>query len=332
MSNQYKQPVLDDVPEIAPRPQSWLQKTKSVGELVEILWMPGLALAILLSGSLLFLDLKVVQLPGKLSYWLVYLVLGSLFPVLVLFVLYADKFIKRLVSPLWLIKSCLAVFFVVTAGWFALVNFQLYILLFLAIQLAVTYILSQRGYSPFWLWVGTLFFYSIIIFNSWIIFREVLHWQPFERASFITITNGVIFLAVLLLAAKVLLPLERKSEQALEGSRFSPVFDRDSIQTYFASRSNLLNLLGIFGLGLLSLRADGLLTHPSAEFHWAFFAGPAELVRQGGWLLWDVPSLYGYLNIVLVAALPFGSTWQSLFILNAACLFVSAVCTFVIFR
>lgn len=45
-----------------------------------------------------------------------------------------------------------------------------------------------------------------------------------------------------------------------------------------------------------------------------FFVGAAALVRQGGWLLWDVPSQYGFLNILLLAALPFKSPHVSLYV------------------
>jgi hypothetical protein len=40
-------------------------------------------------------------------------------------------------------------------------------------------------------------------------------------------------------------------------------------------------------------------------YNYGFFIGPAEVIRQGGWLLWDVPSQYGYLNVLLIALLPF---------------------------
>jgi len=51
--------------------------------------------------------------------------------------------------------------------------------------------------------------------------------------------------------------------------------------------------------------------------HWSFYTGPAELVRAGGWLLHDVPSQYGFLNIALLAALPGANSFQNLYFITA---------------
>jgi hypothetical protein len=56
--------------------------------------------------------------------------------------------------------------------------------------------------------------------------------------------------------------------------------------------------------------------------------GPAELVRQGGWLLWDVPSLYGFLSILMLAALPVGSVWQAFYLLNALLTLIAGAALF----
>jgi hypothetical protein len=59
------------------------------------------------------------------------------------------------------------------------------------------------------------------------------------------------------------------------------------------------------------------LADPGVTTGWAFYVGPAELVRHGGWLLWDVPSQYGFLSVLAIAWLPLQSAWESMFILNA---------------
>lgn len=45
----------------------------------------------------------------------------------------------------------------------------------------------------------------------------------------------------------------------------------------------------------------------SSLHHYSFLAGPVELLRLGGRLLYEVPSQYGFLSIVLPAALPFSA-------------------------
>jgi hypothetical protein len=65
--------------------------------------------------------------------------------------------------------------------------------------------------------------------------------------------------------------------------------------------------------------------------HWGFYAGSAELVRQGGWLLWDVPSQYGFLDELVIALLPL-PIWESLYLLNALFNFALACLVFCAFR
>jgi hypothetical protein len=66
--------------------------------------------------------------------------------------------------------------------------------------------------------------------------------------------------------------------------------------------------------------------------HISSFIGPAQLVKQGGWLLWDVPSQYGFGNILAIAALPFHDIYACLFTLNAVLELISGTLMFMIFR
>jgi hypothetical protein len=69
-------------------------------------------------------------------------------------------------------------------------------------------------------------------------------------------------------------------------------------------------------LGLLV--AFSFRTFPMVEFyHWGFFVGPIEQLRQGGTLLWDTPSQYGFLSILVTSLLP-GNAWQSFWLFQSA--------------
>jgi len=74
---------------------------------------------------------------------------------------------------------------------------------------------------------------------------------------------------------------------------------------------------------LTAFRVDCLFDY-AALYHWGFFVGPAELVRQGGWLLWDVPAQYGFLSTLTIAFVPDASVWDGFFHLNAVLLLLSA--------
>ncbi len=69
-------------------------------------------------------------------------------------------------------------------------------------------------------------------------------------------------------------------------------------------------LIPILVLALAAFRIPSMITE-----HHEFYVGSAALVRQGGWLLWDVPSQYGFLNILFLSALPFKSMHFSLYVM-----------------
>lgn len=72
---------------------------------------------------------------------------------------------------------------------------------------------------------------------------------------------------------------------------------------------------------LLSIRSDSLFIY-GAGYHWEYFVGPIRALRDGGHLLYDVPSQYGFLNILLASKIPVASSWQALYIFQASLLIV----------
>ena len=73
----------------------------------------------------------------------------------------------------------------------------------------------------------------------------------------------------------------------------------------------------------LSFRTDALFI-PGSEYHWEYFVGPIRTIRNGGWLLYDAPSQYGFLNILLASLLPIPSSWQSFYIFQSSILFLTS--------
>ena len=102
-----------------------------------------------------------------------------------------------------------------------------------------------------------------------------------------------------------------------------------------AVSGRVIRLVG-FGLALIPLALASVWTNDLFDVvtmhHWEFYIGPAELVRQGGWLLWDVPSQYGFLSELAIAWIPAQSPWESLFILNSAASFLLAMTVFLLLR
>jgi hypothetical protein len=67
-----------------------------------------------------------------------------------------------------------------------------------------------------------------------------------------------------------------------------------------------IGIFGLFSIRIepLTLTSTGMHIPDVGFLHWSVFIGPAEMVRQGGWLLWDVPSQYGFLEYTLIVHFP----------------------------
>jgi hypothetical protein len=79
-----------------------------------------------------------------------------------------------------------------------------------------------------------------------------------------------------------------------------------------------------------SLRTDNLLTD-WIPYHRSYFTTVADFVRSGRWLLWEVPSQYGFLSVLALAAMPTRDAWEGLYLLTAIVLTLQAVFAFGIF-
>ena len=72
--------------------------------------------------------------------------------------------------------------------------------------------------------------------------------------------------------------------------------------------------LALWVLALLAFHLEPG-AHSIMMHHWKAFVESANMVRAGGWLLWDVPSQYGFLQTWLLAALPGDTVWQNFYVL-----------------
>jgi len=93
-------------------------------------------------------------------------------------------------------------------------------------------------------------------------------------------------------------------------------------------QQNSLYVVAFLFFILLGFRSDSLFSIDGSAFHWAYFVGPTETIRSHGWLLWDTPSQYGFLNILISATLPTKSSWQAIYLLQSVLLVAVAVIFF----
>ncbi len=84
------------------------------------------------------------------------------------------------------------------------------------------------------------------------------------------------------------------------------------------------------GIALVVFLMLGFRTTPIVEFyHWGFWVAPVESIRQGGWLLWDIPSQYGFLSVLLPSLLPTANGWEAIYLFQAGLYVVTAIAIYV---
>lgn len=107
-----------------------------------------------------------------------------------------------------------------------------------------------------------------------------------------------------------------------------PIFGaRPSLAVKASMLERVAHLVILFGL-----IAFGFRTNPVVEFyHWGFWTGPIEQMRQGGWLLFDTPSQYGFLTILIPTLFP-ASAWLSFWFFQAVIYGIVAWMMFSMFR
>lgn len=171
------------------------------------------------------------------------------------------------------------------------------LIIFFLIFSAVLFSIFERG--------GLNAVYGAIV--GWVCLSSLLNWQvilgAIERNSFTALLIGM---AVLIGLKKFIDALSENSESSSE--RWSTFL--------------LASIAGIV-IVLLSIRSDSLFIY-GAAYHWEYFVGPIRGLRDGGHLLYDIPSQYGFLNILLASKIPVFSSWQAFYIFQSVLLALSA--------
>lgn len=261
-----------------------------------LLWVFGLACV------LAFLGVHFLPFEGEQKEWMLYLLLGSAFPALVAAL--ASDHPRIPAKTAKLAKYALIAAF----GALFLAHFGEH----LALSIVVAALAQAALVFRFWPIRGrypqpAVAFLATALASAalWVCASRLLwfdNWEPWITASAIPLATVVVGGS---LAAYAASPATRK-----------PALP------WFSLSLSAATFVSFF---LASTRADH-------DVDAAFFVGSAELVRQGGWLLWDVPSQYGFLNILSMAIAPFDTVWQSVYAVNSFFLLASGWLVFSVFR
>ena len=122
---------------------------------------------------------------------------------------------------------------------------------------------------------------------GWMAAGGLVYWGDARQWVFASPVTAGVFAIVTIVVAGMLREWMRHEQHAEDGIRIVDV------------------------VPLAILVAFSFRTYPVVElYHWGFFVGPIDQLRQGGTLLWDTPSQYGFLSILVPSLFP-GNAWQS---------------------
>lgn len=305
-------------------------------ERLEVFWPAGLALLQIACVS------RWLNLKGEEWEWAQYLCLGTLFPALLLAITTASTRWRQVERALLPVKLGLAGYALAVCGAFAFQSFSAPILIVAIVQWALIVAFrsarlrfcnhmavlelpwkavdGDSGRRDLVAEIMGLF----LVVLSWRVAVRMVWWTSFVNwVAESTYTYTVLLAALVLVTGSVFLGSAR-------ASRARPWMSRSA------------TVLGLVILAMVSLRVDTLGAAPPSSpwyargqcafYHWGAIVAPADLVRQGGWLLWDIPTQYGFLSTLALALMPFKSIWQSFYVLNAVVMFAAAAMVFCMYR
>jgi hypothetical protein len=303
------------------------------GRDLQSLWVGGLAFLLMWLGK------KLLPLEGEAFEWAEYLLLGSLFPALVLALCGRGPQEAR---PRWLgsfmqgLRLALALFCVAYPLWCCHWFRQVPLVVIAGGQwlicLAYLPVSSTFGRGTRLAKQVSLGLVSLaLIALSWAVAPRLLWWMPWWEWVGQSPYTMVVFPLSFALVLLNMLHLGEASPPPRAPRRWIGVL-----------LALVVLALARMSFGFPGMWADWDDTVPNlpeepligveVHQHWGVYVGPAALVRQGGWLLWDVPSQYGFLSILTVAAVPVANVWQALYLVNGLLIFLSAAFLFLVLR
>lgn len=158
---------------------------------------------------------------------------------------------------------------------------------------------------------------ALFLVLSWCTVVDLPNWYTFKQV--LSSNFGVSIVGVFLVMRVIFYVL-------FESKNFAGNFGKNLCIR--EKKKNLYSPLYLDGVVIMiffwiSFRYDSLFL-PGSEYHWEYFVGVVRGIQNGGWLLWDTPSQYGFLNVLLASSVPSSSAWQSFYLFQGILLFITA--------
>ena len=168
---------------------------------------------------------------------------------------------------------------------------------------------------------------EILLAFTWSTLFELTNWNAFKLSlhNYFGIIAVGSFICIWIIL-KLLFLSDQKAE--VKGLGFFEQLKQASLNglIYF-------DVLAIFIFLWISFRHDSLFIATesgSSIYHWEYYVGVIQSIRDGGFLLWDIPSQYGFLNILIPSALPTNSAWQAFYLFQGSLLWIVSILIYVV--
>jgi hypothetical protein len=168
----------------------------------------------------------------------------------------------------------------------------------------------------------SLFITGIFLF---LIFTNLVKIGTLGNLQFITITFLTTFSFLLLPNGKSLLNIESISNRKIVLVFFTIFVSLVLWRLMILLKEETFKYLSLLTLApnlLLSFRNDQFDRRDGSFFHISYFSEVIRTLKSGGTLLWDTPSQYGFLSVLVPTWLPFQSSRQAFYFWQAIVTFV----------
>ena len=296
--------------------------TSDIPTAYEAFFILGIAITVVVAGQTL------TTLFHRPSSWVPFLLLGLSTPIQFYFY---ESYFSTNKRSIWvkigrtiMFFSFILFAFVILFNSIDFLSHNSWMLAFLCISISALCTLIFSGYMPLqWADGKKKYFITLalitLILVTWLVMYDLPNWKQLSESL---TTRPAVTTVIFLIITTIVHRYFFKAPQPDRFPSLSPTLNKSILA--------ILVSISIISLFLISFRTDTLFLGTS-ELHWEYFAGPIRNLKNGSWLLWDTPSQYGFLNILLPGLLPFKSSWESLYVFQSFMLFLTSIILFTIY-
>ncbi len=169
--------------------------------------------------------------------------------------------------------------------------------------------------------IHTLLFFIIFYFSS-----KLIHWIDLDKFVFFQLSKNSKYLSqfeYLNYLINIYTLTVYFTFFTIFIFSFTKDFQNKTLNKYWYVIPSIIFFIAAFNTSDLFCNVGGC-----AKYHWQPFIGPLNMMSQGGLLLWDIPSTYGFLSLISAYIIPFNDPWLKMYFLNSILSFFISIIIF----